>query len=145
MSLNKEQTWYRNPELGLPALSETRHIMFPKDALIAALKFMASAANQPLPPGQLEGCLILSEPDISVLLDIRDDATGEVKRREFPAEKLGAAMIGYCRQVGVPLPRSAEKSLSVSGDNLMLIVQIRGRSTKLLHHLDAQRFAPKSR
>ncbi|HYD07227.1 MAG TPA: hypothetical protein VEC60_15945 [Reyranella sp.] len=143
MSVSKEQTWYSNPELGLPALSETRHIIFPKDALIAAIKFLAAASNQPLPPGRLDGCLIVSEPDISVLLDIRDDATGELQRREFPAEKLGAAMIGYCRQVGVPLPRSAEKSLSVSGDNLMLIVQIRGRSTKLLHHLDAQRFAPK--
>jgi hypothetical protein len=141
--MSKEQTWYSNPELHLPALSETRHIIFPKDALIAAIKFLAAASSQPLPPGRLDGCLILTEPDISVLLDIRDDATGELHRREFPAEKLGAAMIAYCRQVGVPLPRSAEKSLSVSGDNLMLIVQIRGRSTKLLHHLDAQRFAPK--
>jgi hypothetical protein len=56
---------------------------------------------------------------------------------------LGAAMIGYCRQVGVPLRRTVEKSLAVSGDNLMLCVQVRARSTKLLHHLDAQRFSAK--
>ncbi len=141
MNASKEQTWYANPELGLPALSEVRTIAFPKDALIAAIKDLAGAASQPLPPGRLERCTVRSEPDIAVTLGIRDESSGALHEREFTAEKLGAAMIAYCRQVGVPLPRSAEKSLAVSGDNLMLCVQVRGRSTKLLHHLDAQRFA----
>jgi hypothetical protein len=87
--------------------------------------------------------VVQSEPDISVLLGIRHETTGIMTNREFTAEQLGAAMIAYCRQVGVPLPRSAEKSLAVSGDNLMLCVQVRARSTPLLHHLDAQRFAAK--
>ncbi|WP_395022060.1 hypothetical protein [Dongia sp.] len=143
MTASKEQTWYSNPDLGLPALSEVRTITFPKDALVAAIKFLATAASQPLPPGRLESCTVRAEPDIAVTLGIRDDSTGELHEREFTAEKLGAAMIAYCRQVGVPLPRTAEKSLSVSGDNLMLCVQVRAQSTKLLHHLDAQRFAAK--
>ncbi|GAB2175581.1 hypothetical protein [Dongia sp. agr-C8] len=143
MIASKEQTWYSNPDLGLPALSEVRTITFPKDALIAAIKFLAAAANQPLPPGRLERCAVRSEPDIAVTLGIRDDSSGELTEREFTAEQLGAAMIAYCRQVGVPLPRAAEKSLSASGDNLMLCVQVRARSTRLLHHLDAQRFAAK--
>jgi hypothetical protein len=45
--------------------------------------------------------------------------------------------------VGVPLPRGAEKSLTVSGDNLVLSVQVRARSTKLTHHLDAPRLPAK--
>ncbi|MDQ7246713.1 hypothetical protein [Dongia sedimenti] len=143
MSGSKEQTWYSNPELGLPALSETRYITFPKDALIAAIKFLAASANQPLPHGKLERCDVRSDPDIAVVLGIRDETTGELNNCEFTAERLGAAMIAYCRQVGVPLPRTAEKSLLVSGDNLMLCVTVRGRSTKLLHHLDAQRFSAK--
>jgi hypothetical protein len=143
MTVSKEQTWYANPALGLPALSETRNIAFPKGALIAAIKFLTAAANQPLPHGQLENCEVRSEPDIAVILDIRDEMTGTVNRREFTAERLGAAMIAYCRQVGVPLPRSAEKSLAVSGDNLVLTVHVRARSTKLTHHLDATRFPAK--
>ncbi len=143
MTASKEQTWYSNPELGLPALSEVRTITFPKDAMIAAIKFLAAAANQPLPPGRLESCVVRSEPDIAITLRIRDESTGALNEQEFTAERLGAAMIAYCRQVGVPLPRSAEKSLSVSGDNLMLCVQVRARSTRLLHHLDAQRFSAK--
>jgi hypothetical protein len=93
MTVSKEQTWYANPELGLPALSETRNITFPKDALIAAIKFLTKAAKQPLPHGTLESCAVRSEPDITVVLDIRDEMTGEVNRREFTAERLGAAMI----------------------------------------------------
>lgn len=145
MTASKEQTWYSNPDLGLPALSETRYITFPKDALIAAVKFLATAGNQPLPHGKLESCEVRSDPDIAVVIGIRDETTGELNQREFTAERLGAAMIAYCRQVGVPLPRTAEKSLAVAGDNLMLCVQVRARSTKLLHHLDAQRFSPRSK
>lgn len=143
MTTSKEQTWYANPDLGLPALSETRYITFPKDALFAAVKFLATASNQPLPHGKLESCEVCAEPDIAVIIGIRDETTGELNQREFTAERLGAAMIAYCRQVGVPLPRSAEKSLVASGENLMLCVQVRGRSTKLIHHLDAQRFSAK--
>ena len=40
-------------------------------------------------------------------------------------------MITYCRQVNVPLPRTAQKSLLTSGDNLILMVQVQAHQTKL--------------
>jgi hypothetical protein len=40
-------------------------------------------------------------------------------------------MIKYCRQVNVPLPRAGQKFLLTSGDNLILMVQVRAAQTKL--------------
>jgi hypothetical protein len=140
---SKEQVWYSNPELGLPPLTETRYITFPKDALVAAIMVLNSGGQRSLPPGKVEGCGIRADPDIVVSISIRDENTGELKQTDFPAETVGAAMIAYCRQVSVPLPRTAEKSLAVAGDNLMLCVHVKSGPTKLMHHLDARRFSAK--
>ena len=87
MIASKEQTWYANPELGLPALSEVRYITFPRDALIAAIKFLAASANPPLPHGKLESCEVRSEPDIAVVLGIRDETTGALVKEQVDSDK----------------------------------------------------------
>lgn len=117
--------------MNLPELSEVRHINFSKDALIYALKSYLSASKQALPSGLIQGCEVATTPDISVTLVILNDLTGLVERAVIPAETIGAAMIIYCRMVGVPLPRNAEKSLVASGDNLVLTVHVRAKQTKL--------------
>lgn len=129
---SKEQVWYSNPDIELPALSETRFISFPKDALIAAIKLLSKSAGQLLPHGKLESCDIRAEPEIAVSIGIRDENTGELRTRDFTAERLGAAMIAYCRQLNVPLPKTADKSLSVSGENVVLRVHV--KATKLPPH-----------
>jgi hypothetical protein len=140
---NKEQVWYSNPELGFPALSETRQITFPKEALVAALKFLATTSGQALPHGSLEKCALRADPEVTVSIEIRDEVSRDLHVREFAGERLGAALIAYCRQVKVPLPRAAEKSLTVSGDNLLLRMQVKSRG-KLAHHLEPQRFTGNS-
>lgn len=139
--MSKEQVWYSDPGLNLPALAETRNIIFPKEALIAAIKFLSANSEQPLPHGKLERCEIRSEPYIAVAIGIRDENSGQLHVREFSAERLAAALIAYCHRVNVPLPRAAEKSLSASGDSLILCVHVKSRPAKHGHHLDPQRFA----
>jgi hypothetical protein len=115
----------------LPALSELRHISFSKDALVMAVKLYYAATKKPLPSGVVEGCVIVAAPDTHVEIKIRDDASGEIKTVPISAEIIGAAMINYCRKVNVPLPRDGKKSLLVSGDNLVLVVNVQAQPTKL--------------
>ena len=115
----------------LPALSELRHISFSKDALVMAVKLYYAASKKPLPSGVVEGCVIVAAPDTQVEIKIRDDASGEIKTVPISAETVGAAMINYCRKVNVPLPRDGKKSLLVSGDNLVLVVNVQAQPTKL--------------
>jgi len=115
----------------LPALGELRHISFSKDALVMAVKLYYAATKKALPSGVVEGCEIVPTPDTHVEITIRDDAAGQLQKVPVPAETIGAAMINYCRKVNVPLPRDGKKSLLVSGDNLVLVVNVQAQPTKL--------------
>jgi hypothetical protein len=115
----------------LPALGELRHISFSKDALVMAVKLYYAATKKSLPSGVVEGCDIVATPDTHVEIAIRADAGGQLQKVPVPAETIGAAMINYCRKVNVPLPRDGKKSLLVSGDNLVLVVNVQAQPTKL--------------
>jgi hypothetical protein len=123
----------------LPALGELRHISFSKDALVMAVKLYYAATKKALPSGVVEACEIVSVPDTHVEISIRDDASGEIQKVPVPAETIGAAMINYCRKVNVPLPRDGKKSLLVSGDNLVLVVNVQATPTKLFRTGTAER------
>ena len=123
----------------LPALGELRHISFSKDALVMAVKLYYAASKKPLPSGVVEGCEIVAAPDTQVEISIRDDASGMIQKVPVPAETIGAAMINYCRKVNVPLPRDGKKSLLVSGDNLVLVVNVQATPTKLFRTGTAER------
>ena len=123
----------------LPALSELRHVTFTKDALIMAVKLYYAATKKPLPSGVVEGCEIVATPDTQVEITIRDDAASQLQKVEISAEIIGAAVINYCRKVNVPLPREGKKSLLVSGDNLVLVVNVQAQPTKLFRTGTAER------
>lgn len=123
----------------LPALGELRHISFSKDALVMAVKLYYAATKKSLPSGVVEGCEIVATPDTQVEITIRDDAAGQLQKVAISAEIIGAAMINYCRKVNVPLPRDGKKSLLVSGDNLVLVVNVQAQPTKLFRTGTAER------
>jgi hypothetical protein len=123
----------------LPALGELRHISFSKDALVMAVKLYYAATKKSLPPGVVEGCEIVAAPDTHLEITIRDDAAGQLQKIPISAEIIGAAMINYCRKVNVPLPRDGKKSLLVSGDNLVLVVNVQAQPTKLFRTGTAER------
>jgi hypothetical protein len=123
----------------LPALGELRHISFSKDALVMAVKLYYAATKKALPSGVVEGCEIVAAPDTHLEITIRDDAAGQLQKIPISAEIIGAAMINYCRKVNVPLPRDGKKSLLVSGDNLVLVVNVQAQPTKLFRTGTAER------
>lgn len=123
----------------LPVLGELRHISFSKDALVMAVKLYYAATKKSLPSGVVEGCEIVAAPDTQVEITIRDDSAGQLQKIPISAEIIGAAMINYCRKVSVPLPREGKKSLLVSGDNLVLVVNVQAQPTKLFRTGTAER------
>ena len=129
--MNKSPSKSSDLSSRLPALGELRHISFSKDALVMAVKLYYAATKKPLPSGVVEGCEIVAAPDTQVEIKIRDDASGEIKTVPISAEIMGAAMINYCRKVNVPLPRDGKKSLLVSGENLVLVINVQAQPTKL--------------
>ena len=137
--MNKSSSKSGDLNSRLPALGELRHISFSKDALVMAVKLYYAATKKSLPSGVVEGCEIVAAPDTQVEITIRDDANGQLQKIPISAEIIGAAMINYCRKVNVPLPRDGKKSLLVSGDNLVLVVNVQAQPTKLFRTGTAER------
>ena len=137
--MNKSPSKSSDLNSRLPALGELRHISFSKDALVMAVKLYYAATKKSLPSGVVEGCEIVAAPDTQLEITIRDDAGGQLQKVPISAEIIGAAMINYCRKVNVPLPRDGKKSLLVSGDNLVLVVNVQAQPTKLFRTGTAER------
>ena len=115
----------------LPGLSELRHVSFSKDALIMALKLYFATTKHTLPSGTVESCTFTTEPDLVVTLGIRHESAPQATKINIQAPTVAAAMITYCSKIKVPLPRSAEKSLKVIGDQLNLVVKVHAEATKM--------------
>lgn len=114
-----------------PAISEMRHLTFSRDALLVALRDYLRKSKQPLPPGVVQSVEIRDKPDVSVIISILDESSGKIVKPEIPPETIGAAMIVYCRQIGIPLPKDSSKSLIASGTDLTLCVHVSAAQTQL--------------
>jgi len=101
---------------------DSRHILFSPQAVRAALTAYRELFPQKQTPGILGPIFIRSNSPI--LLGIKVQAVGASGFREFEMEEseVAAMLIVYCRKMKIPLPRTANKSLEVEGDNIALIV-----------------------
>jgi hypothetical protein len=105
----------------LPAgMDEYRLIFFRESELARALGAYRRVRKDPLPPGQI-GKLQCDARTLRVTLVLQTDDGGTV-RASFEAPEVAAALIVHCKDVRIPLSRTAEKSLRmVSGRPAFLI------------------------
>ena len=52
------------------------------------------------------------------------DGEDEPKVAEIPASTVAAALISYCMEKGIPIPRQSHKSVQQLGDNIALVVRV---------------------
>jgi hypothetical protein len=103
-----------------PGMDEYRLIFFRESELIRALGAYRRVRKDPLPPGQIAR-LQCDSKSMRVTLFVQLD-DGEMVRAGFEAPEVAAALIVHCKDVRIPLSRTAEKSLRmVAGRPAFLI------------------------
>jgi hypothetical protein len=103
-----------------PGMDEYRLIFFRESELIRALGAYRRVRKDPLPPGQIAR-LQCDPKSMRVTLSVQLD-DGEIVRAGFDASEVAAALIVHCKDVRIPLSRSAEKTLRmVAGRPAFLI------------------------
>jgi hypothetical protein len=66
-----------------------------------------------------------SEDDPSrIFLDMKCGETGEKRKEEYSRDFLAAALMLYCRGLGIPLPKTASKSVLIRDGEVALRVKI---------------------
>jgi glycine cleavage system regulatory protein len=63
-------------------------------------------------------------PAIRADIRLRSERDNEERKVQFDHAKLAAALIAFCNEKRVPLPRCAEKRLVMLGDELALLVSL---------------------
>lgn len=101
---------------------DSRHIMFSPSAIREALKTYRELFPAKQPPG-LVGPIIIRSAD-PLVLGVKVQAMGASNYREVEMEEseVAAMLIVFCRKLKIPLPRTANKSIEVEGENIALIV-----------------------
>lgn len=100
--------------------SESRIVTFANAEVIQALLEFCEQGNRPLPEGGVRQLSFSNDPQVRVALEPeRGNPIG------FHEHEIAAALILYCRKIGIPIPRRATKSLQVGQDTVALHLSIR--------------------
>lgn len=107
---------------------EDRYITFTNEEIYKALHAMCLQKNIPIPASsrithiQREA----NEPD-SVSMILENPITKELKKEVYKDDFLAAALMVYCRGVKIPLPKNAQKSITLKNSKVVLRVLIEER------------------
>ena len=103
--------------------AETRRIVFSNAELLLAL--IAQSKSNPdskLNSGNIISCTVKDQQDGIVHMQIQGD-DGQPTTVAVPHASVGAALLRFCREVKIPIPRRGKKSLQVVGEDIGLFIE----------------------
>jgi len=104
--------------------SELRRIVFSESEIIEALDRFAKATRHAMPAGKITACRIDSKSALSATLTVQHMAEGSTHTVRFDNASIAAALIRYCIEKKIPIPRASEKSVEAQGPGVALILNL---------------------
>jgi hypothetical protein len=108
--------------------TELRRIVFTNDELRQALSNQRVEGRPVIPFGQIQSANFLEESRAELLIKIYDHSSDKHHEAVLSSTVVAAALMSYCIAQRVPLPRSARKSIAISGDNVALDLRSDGKA-----------------
>src|SRR5579883_661454 len=103
--------------------SELRRIIFSHAELRSALDDYFAGRKTPLPLGVIVNVRLEGASQGIVLVSMAGANDNDQSMITLAPEQVAAALLKFCRTSRIPVPKSASKSLSVSGDTLALDIR----------------------
>src|ERR1700692_1945757 len=100
--------------------SEFRRIVFGNAELRQAID---SYDRKSLPPGRLQSVKFRDDARDHLVLGLRAEGSDDMASVVLSTSIVAVSLIRYCISTHVPLPRDAQKALTMSGDNVALELQ----------------------
>jgi len=111
----------------MPRIREYRRIDFGTDMIAEAVRVcIADLVRMEMPDAVLDHVRMAEGedmPDDAVVVARWRRAGGQFRDCTMDAEEVTAILIGWCRIVGVPLPKQAEKALEPAADGVTLVIR----------------------
>lgn len=104
---------------------EDRRIIFSKDEVYNAIYALSVQKQMKKPPaGAVKAVAESKDDDKQIVIDLENPADNAKARVEYSRDFLAAALMMFCRGAGIPLPKSARKSVMIADGDVILRVQI---------------------
>jgi hypothetical protein len=105
-------------------LKEIRSILFSEQELEDALKLFNTAVQAILPTGRIISFRVSGNKETAVRVNVVAPKDGEVSEVVLASSHVAAAMLHYCIQNGIPVPRKAKKKIELIDGNLALTLTL---------------------
>lgn len=116
-----EQPWRNQTQS--PMITESRQIYFNRIALMNACRWYASVPKQTdLPYGMITDVLLNEEVPLSLTVLVEQAGASRIRIVKLPEGKILPIILYVCKKHKVPIPRHAEKSFKIIGDELVLVI-----------------------
>jgi len=104
--------------------SEHRVIVFTSEEAIDAIARFSKMLDTPLFRGKPTELHVRKNPQVRAILEVEKRGSEEIETIDLNSSHLAAALINFCREIRIPLPRNAKKELDVSGEQLVLRLKV---------------------
>ena len=112
--------------------SEMRIIVFSPEEVLEAIEGFDAHADKRLFRGKAIDCHVRKNPKVHAVLEVERAGGEEMDTVDLNASQLAAALISYCRERRIPLPRNAKKELDVIDDQLVLRLEVGAKNKAAL-------------
>lgn len=104
--------------------TELRKIVFTKDEVWKAVVSHCMHAEIHMPNAPLEDVKVPKNMEPAVKLVFAGDRPGTYKEVALGMPEVAAALIRYCREAKVPLPKHGKKILKSEGEGIAMMVNV---------------------
>ena len=104
---------------------EDRRILFSNDEVYKAVYALSvqKQLRKP-PPGAVQSVLEKDGDENTIVLKMENPADNSKEEREYSRDFIAASLMVFCRGAGIPLPKSARKSVMINNGDVILRVLI---------------------
>ncbi len=106
--------------------TEIRKIIFTKAEIQAAAVDHCHHNRITMPNANIGDVVVHEDDEATVVLTFTTSNPAHPNEVKLDRENAAAALIRFCRDLGIPLPRRGRKILKHEGDSLALMVQVVG-------------------
>lgn len=104
---------------------EDRRILFTSEEVYKAIYALSVQKQTPRPPaGAITSIVMTTDDPPKLILQLQNPAQNTNERVEYTYEFVTAALMLFCRGLGIPLPRKATKSVLMMDGAVILRVQV---------------------
>lgn len=104
---------------------EDRRIVFSPEDVYRAIYALSVQKQMPKPPPGAITSIVMNPDDPSkIVFHLSNPAQNTEETLDYTYDFVAAALMVYCRGVGIPLPKKAHKSVQMADGELALRVQV---------------------